>query len=123
MQHKKFSEYLLAINHRKAAEIIEAQLVRGTFDWKTDKRSKDCGIFLMRYMEAFMGIQLGKWKCELDVEGKKQNTQLGRLRNKYAAQLLLSDCNIHKSKVRQETGRMKSAVVNVKAILGPQRGK
>ncbi|GKB91077.1 hypothetical protein Tco_0963349, partial [Tanacetum coccineum] len=38
--HKKFSEYLLAINHGNAAEIIEAQLVRGTFDWQTDKRKK-----------------------------------------------------------------------------------
>ncbi|GJX14898.1 hypothetical protein Tco_0206656 [Tanacetum coccineum] len=121
--HKKFGEYMLAINHRKEADIIEAQLVRGTFDWQTDKRSKDCGIFLMRHLESFMGIELGKWKCGLDVEGKKQNTQVGHLRNKYAARLLLSDCNIHNSKIRQEIGRMKSAVVNVKAIQGPQRRK
>ncbi|GKD90063.1 hypothetical protein Tco_1365570 [Tanacetum coccineum] len=121
--HKKFSEYLLAINHGNAAEIIEAQLVRGTFDWQTDKRSKDCGIFLMRHMESFMGIELGKWKCGLDVEGKKQNMQLGHLRNKYAAKLLLSDRNIHKSKIRQQIDKMKSAVVNVKAIQGRQRGK
>nr|GEW36999.1 ulp1 protease family, C-terminal catalytic domain-containing protein [Tanacetum cinerariifolium] len=79
------------------AEIIEAQLVRGTFDWQTDKRSKDCGIFLMRHRESYMGNEIGKWKCGLDDEGKKQNTQLGHLRNKYAAKILLSDCNMYKS--------------------------
>nr|GEW29660.1 reverse transcriptase domain-containing protein [Tanacetum cinerariifolium] len=69
MLHKKFDQYLLATNHGKAAEIIEAQLVHGTFDWQTDKRSKDCGIFLMRHMESYMGNELGKWKYGLDDEG------------------------------------------------------
>nr|GEU64988.1 zinc finger, CCHC-type [Tanacetum cinerariifolium] len=58
--HKFFGQYLLAINHGKAIKIIEAQLVRGTFDWQTDKRSKDCGTFLMRHMESYMGNELGK---------------------------------------------------------------
>nr|GEU88566.1 hypothetical protein [Tanacetum cinerariifolium] len=78
--HKKFGQYMLAINHGKAAEIIEAQLV------------------------------CEKWKCGLDDEGKKQNTQLGRLRNKYAAKILRSDCNMYKSKI-------------LKAIKVPQHGK
>ncbi|GKE16702.1 ulp1 protease family, C-terminal catalytic domain-containing protein, partial [Tanacetum coccineum] len=43
-----------------------------------------------------------KLVCGLDVEGKKQNAQLGRLRNKYAAKLLLLDCNIYKGKIREE---------------------
>nr|GEY42391.1 hypothetical protein [Tanacetum cinerariifolium] len=108
--HKFFGKYLLAINHGNATEIIEAQLVRGTFDWQTDKRSKDYGIFLMRHRESYIGNELGKWKCGLDDEGKKQNTQLGYLRNKYAAKILLSDCNMYKSKI-------------LKAIKVPQRGK
>ncbi|GKD42897.1 hypothetical protein Tco_1267542, partial [Tanacetum coccineum] len=95
-------EYLYAINHAKAAKIIESQIVRGNFSWQTNRRAKDCGIFLMRHMECYMGSDIGKWKCGLDVEGKKQNTQLGRLRNKYAAKLLLSDCNIYKGKIREE---------------------
>ncbi|GJZ06466.1 ulp1 protease family, C-terminal catalytic domain-containing protein [Tanacetum coccineum] len=66
------------------------------------RRAKDCGIFLMRHMECYKGSDIGKWKCGLDVEGKKQNTQLGRLRNKYAAKLLLSYCNIYKDKIREE---------------------
>ncbi|GJW98816.1 ulp1 protease family, C-terminal catalytic domain-containing protein [Tanacetum coccineum] len=60
--HRIFGQYLYAINHVKAAQIIECQLVRG----------------------------------------KKQNTQLGRLRNKYAAKLLLSYCNIYKGKIHEE---------------------
>ncbi|GJZ34640.1 hypothetical protein Tco_0580457 [Tanacetum coccineum] len=97
-----FGHYLYAINHVKAVQIIECQIVRGNFTWKTDRREKDCGIFLMRHMECYMGGDIGKWKCDLDVEGKKQNTQLGHLRNKYAAKLLLSDCNINKDKIREE---------------------
>ncbi|GJZ18796.1 ulp1 protease family, C-terminal catalytic domain-containing protein [Tanacetum coccineum] len=93
---------LYAINHGKAAEILECQLVHGNFSWQTNGRAKDCGIFLMRHMECFMGNDIGKWVCGLDVEGKKQNAQLGRLRNKYAAKLLLLDCNIYKGKIREE---------------------
>ncbi|GJU28491.1 hypothetical protein Tco_1167112 [Tanacetum coccineum] len=100
--HQIFSQYLYAINHVKAAKIIECQLVRGNFNWQKNKRAKDCGIFLMRHMECYMGSDIGKWKCGLDVEGKKQNTQLGHLRNKYAAKILLSDCNIYKGKIREE---------------------
>ncbi|GKC67038.1 ulp1 protease family, C-terminal catalytic domain-containing protein [Tanacetum coccineum] len=100
--HRIFGQYLYAINHAKAAKIIESQIVRGNFSWQTNRRAKDCGIFLMRHMECYMGSDIGKWKCGLDVEGKKQNTQLGRLRNKYAAKLLLSDCNIYKGKIREE---------------------
>ncbi|GJY98584.1 ion channel DMI1 isoform X1 [Tanacetum coccineum] len=100
--HRNFGQYLYAINHAKAAKIIQSQIVRGNFSWQTNRRAKDCGIFLMRHMECYMGSDNGKWKCGLDVEGKKQNTQLGRLRNKYAAKLLLSDCNIYKGKIREE---------------------
>ncbi|GJV02287.1 hypothetical protein Tco_1335856 [Tanacetum coccineum] len=112
--HKIFGQYLLVINHGKAPEIIKSQLVHGTFHWQTDKRSKDYGIFMMRHMEAYMSNELGKWKCGLDVEGKNQNTQLRRLRNKYAAKLLLSYCNIYNSKIREEMDRMKFVVFNVK---------
>ncbi|GJW77435.1 hypothetical protein Tco_0139117 [Tanacetum coccineum] len=97
-----FGQYLYAINHVKAVQIIECQIVRGNFTWQTDRRAKDYRIFLMRHMECYMGSDIGKWKCDLDVEGKKQNIQLGRLRNKYAAKLLLSDCNIYKDKIRKE---------------------
>ncbi|GKD29878.1 hypothetical protein Tco_1240656, partial [Tanacetum coccineum] len=112
--HKIFGQYLLVINHGKAPEIIESQLVHGTFHWQTNKRSKDYGIFMMRHMEAYMSNELGKWKCGLDAEGKKQNPQLGHLRNKYVANLLLSDCNIYNSKIREEMDRIKSVVFNVK---------
>ncbi|GJW69342.1 hypothetical protein Tco_0123766 [Tanacetum coccineum] len=54
------------------------------------------------YRMSDCACDIGKWKCGLDVEGKKHNTQLGHLRNKYAAKLLLSDCNIYKDKIREE---------------------
>ncbi|GJR25660.1 hypothetical protein Tco_1101892 [Tanacetum coccineum] len=67
--HKHFGQYLSVLNHGKAAAISESQLVRGTFDWQTDKRVKDSGIFVMRHMDTYMSNELGKWKCGLDVKG------------------------------------------------------
>ncbi|GJU63068.1 C2 calcium-dependent membrane-targeting protein [Tanacetum coccineum] len=107
----------VATRKKKKVEDIDDMIVASIL------RSKDCGIFVMRHMETYMGNELGKWKCGLDVECKKQNTQLGRLRNKYAAKLLLSDCNIYKSKTHEEMDRMKYVVFNVKANKVPQRGK
>nr|GEY19129.1 hypothetical protein [Tanacetum cinerariifolium] len=40
-----------------------------------------------------------KWSCGLETEGRKQNTLLGRLRKKYAATLLLLECNMHRDSV------------------------
>nr|GEW29960.1 hypothetical protein [Tanacetum cinerariifolium] len=47
------------------------------------------------YRMSDCACDIGKWKCGLDVEGKKYNTQLGFLRNKYTAKLLVSDCNTY----------------------------
>ncbi|GJX51014.1 ulp1 protease family, C-terminal catalytic domain-containing protein [Tanacetum coccineum] len=63
------------------------------------------------------------WKCGLADEGRKYNTQLGRLRNKYAAKIPLPDCNIYKSKIHEEMDGMKYAIVNVKAIKVSEHGK
>ncbi|GJZ23459.1 zinc finger, CCHC-type containing protein [Tanacetum coccineum] len=45
----------------------------GNFSWQTNRTEKDCRIFLMRHMECYMGNDIGKWVCGLDVKGKKQN--------------------------------------------------
>nr|GEY00012.1 hypothetical protein [Tanacetum cinerariifolium] len=47
-------------------------------------------------------MQGDKTTDSASTSGKKQNTQLGHLRNKYAAKLLLSDCSIYKGKIREE---------------------
>ncbi|GJS40667.1 hypothetical protein Tco_0565710 [Tanacetum coccineum] len=118
--HLIFGQYLYAINHGKAAAILECQLVRGNFAWQTNRRAKDCGIFLMRHMESYIGSDIGKWKCGLDVEGKKQNTQLGRLRNKYAAKLLLANCNIFKGYLKNRIYEVILMVVVVRICYEPR---
>nr|GEY61984.1 hypothetical protein [Tanacetum cinerariifolium] len=67
--------------------------------------------------------QLENGNVDLMMKVKKHNTQLGCLRNKYAAKILLSDCNMYKSKILEEMEKMKSAIFNVKAIKVSQRGK
>ncbi|PWA93030.1 hypothetical protein CTI12_AA075780 [Artemisia annua] len=113
MLHTNFGQYMLARFHAKAKSIINADLERGKFNWQTDEREKDSGVFLMRHMETYKGTGMGKWNCGLDADVKKQLTQLGRLRKKYAARILLSDCNIHKEKIRAESDQMEDENVHV----------
>nr|GEW30733.1 C2 calcium-dependent membrane targeting [Tanacetum cinerariifolium] len=49
---------------------------------------------------AYMGNVMSKWDCGPEVEGKKQNTMLGCLRKRYAATLLLLECNLHMDSIR-----------------------
>nr|GFC46430.1 ulp1 protease family, C-terminal catalytic domain-containing protein [Tanacetum cinerariifolium] len=76
--------------------------IREDFDWQTDKRLNDCGVFLMCHMEAYMGTIISKWAWGLKTEGRKQNTLLGRLRKRYVTTLLLSKCNMHSDSVRAQ---------------------
>ncbi|GKB36879.1 hypothetical protein Tco_0881821 [Tanacetum coccineum] len=100
--HRIFGQYMYAINHVKAVQIIECQIVCGNFTWQTNRRAEDCRIFLMRHMECYMGSDIGKWKCGLDVEGKKAEYTVGPFEEQVRSKLLLSDYNIYKDKIREE---------------------
>nr|GEX89968.1 hypothetical protein [Tanacetum cinerariifolium] len=92
-------EFLVCVNLKNLAVTLIDSKKEG--NKVTRKKKKDDGVDDMRVASILVRTidcarDIGKWKCGLDVEGKKQNTQLGRLRNKYAAKLQLSDCNIYK---------------------------
>ena len=101
-------------NHEKADEIINSEITRGEFHWQTDKRPNDCGVFVMRHMENYMGMNVLKWECGLEDEGRKQTIQLGKLRKKYAAKLLLSECNMNKEKIVAAMMKFRDAVAKAK---------
>ncbi|PWA65812.1 hypothetical protein CTI12_AA333080 [Artemisia annua] len=95
----KFGNFMKSRNDEKADEIVKSEITRGEFHWQTDRRPKDCGVFVMRYMEDYMGMNILRWDCGIEDEGRKQTNQLGKLRKKHAARLLLSDCNMKKDKI------------------------
>nr|GFB45684.1 ulp1 protease family, C-terminal catalytic domain-containing protein [Tanacetum cinerariifolium] len=99
---KSFCNYLARLNPNKAAAVLRVEVIREDFDWQTDKRLNDCGVFLMCHMEAYMGTIISKWAWGLKTEGRKQNTLLGRLRKRYVTTLLLSKCNMHSDSVRAQ---------------------
>nr|GEX42620.1 C2 calcium-dependent membrane targeting [Tanacetum cinerariifolium] len=97
----------------------KVEVTREDFDWQTDKRPNDSGVFFMRHMEAYMGTIISKWACRLETEGRKQDMMLAHLRKRYAATLLLSKCNMHSDSVRAQLDGIQVAEVPVKRIKLP----
>ena len=93
-QISKFAGYLRKINHHKAVAIGKVKPVRLEFSWQTRYNCVDCGVFLMRHMEIYKG--LNKMEDGLAPEGVAQQEQLNELRRKYATKILLADINKHK---------------------------
>ncbi|PWA54844.1 hypothetical protein CTI12_AA435000 [Artemisia annua] len=90
----KFAGYLRKINHHKAVAIGKVKPVRLELSWQTRYNCVDCGVFLMRHMEIYKG--LNKMEDGLATEGVAQQEQLNVLRRKYATKILLADINKHK---------------------------
>ncbi|KAL3630673.1 hypothetical protein CASFOL_023657 [Castilleja foliolosa] len=67
--------------------------------WRDDKNKVDCGVYVMRHMETYMGGSLRGWKSGLS---KNNSRQMKALRAKYAATILGSDMNIHRVRVVSE---------------------
>ncbi|GKD29706.1 hypothetical protein Tco_1240484 [Tanacetum coccineum] len=120
---KGFGEYLVRLNLNKAADVLKVEVKRENFYWQTDKKPYDSGVFLMRHLEAYIGNVMSKWECGLEAEGKKQNTQLGRLRKRYVVTLLLSDCNLHGDNIRAQLNDIEVANVPGKRLKLPRVGK
>ena len=87
-QISKFAGYLSKINHHKAVAIGRVKPVRLEFSWQTRYNCVDCGVFLMRHMEIYKG--LNKMEDGLAPEGVAQQEQLNELRRKYATKIMLA---------------------------------
>ncbi|PWA99749.1 Peptidase C48, SUMO/Sentrin/Ubl1 [Artemisia annua] len=89
---------------------------RPEFVWQTNSRPNDCGVFVMRYM----GGQMSWLGCGLAAASNKQETQLGKLRVKYATRLLHAECNIHKDKIAADLAKNQASKVDVKTRQVPR---
>ncbi|KAI3820342.1 hypothetical protein L1987_07888 [Smallanthus sonchifolius] len=110
-----FGKYLEIVGNPKSSQIQSAEPLRLSFKWSTSENSNDCGIFLMRHMECYKGISK-QWDCGFEPEGKKQATQILRLRCKYAAKILLSELNIHRAAVLSDASRICDELQNLKTL-------
>ena len=70
--------------------------------WKVEKEGSDCGVYLMRHIELYMGENEGLWDCGFT--GKKQTDllALNNLQIQYMARLMKSEYNKHKSMLEKD---------------------
>lgn len=59
--------------------------------WRTSDNKIDCGIFAMRHLETYMGLD--KWDCGFSVKEVAQKDQIYELRMKFLCKILLSEVN------------------------------
>ncbi|KAL8209499.1 hypothetical protein R6Q57_006231 [Mikania cordata] len=79
--------YLQNWKHPKAGRYLK-------LEWGTEDNIIDCGVFLMRHMELFMGSCKKTFECGFKKDKAKQKNQTIALRNKYASRILLSNVNV-----------------------------
>ncbi|KAL8224186.1 hypothetical protein R6Q57_019661 [Mikania cordata] len=58
-----FMVYVNLVGHPKATEIESSQIEKLRISWATTKNFVDCGIFVMRHMEMYMGNHMRAWDC------------------------------------------------------------
>nr|XP_043618818.1 uncharacterized protein LOC122590704 [Erigeron canadensis] len=76
--------------------------------WHTENNNIDCGVFLMRHMECFIGQPSKNWNCGIPVESKDQLEVLVKLRIKYAIKMLTHDINTEATKILEDANEYKS---------------
>lgn len=89
--------------HPKLELLKKAACNRLLMSWRTEENCIDCGVFMMRHMETYMGYTSAKnWKCGLKDEGPEQQDQIYELRKKYLSKILKSEINLRRSFVLEE---------------------
>ncbi|GJT80249.1 ulp1 protease family, C-terminal catalytic domain-containing protein [Tanacetum coccineum] len=97
---ESFIDYLERNKYQNCYDLILAEPKQVEFSWKTTYNSHDCGIFIMRHMETYLGK--GNFLQELKKEGPGQKVQLNMLRAKYMVKILLMSFNEKKKTLLKE---------------------
>ncbi|PWA56114.1 hypothetical protein CTI12_AA428850 [Artemisia annua] len=97
--HYDFGRYLSTVKHPKAMDLVKGNLRIPKLKWQTASKAPNCGVFVMRHMETYMGEPVDKYQCGINADPRKQVAQLNKLRIKYAAKILLCPCNLLSAKI------------------------
>ena len=71
-QHEHFVEYLEAIHHKSTKVIKRLHGVRLGIRWRTKNNNVDCGIFVMRHLETYIGGGVPNFKSGFVTESVSQ---------------------------------------------------
>ncbi|KAJ9556447.1 hypothetical protein OSB04_011061 [Centaurea solstitialis] len=97
-----FVHHLNLVEHPAAETLKRVNVRLFEMKWQTKDNFVDCGVFLMRHMETYMGGGVRGWYTRLTTECETQKKQLHMLRIKYTAKLLLGEYNLSKDIVLEE---------------------
>ncbi|KAI3813105.1 hypothetical protein L1987_17821 [Smallanthus sonchifolius] len=98
-----FVSFITDFAHPKTDEMDDTVVKRFEMPWRTTVNNKDCGIFMMRHMETYMGEEEKAWQCGFGVESENvQEKQIEDLRRKYCAKILLHEINELKHYIVEE---------------------
>ncbi|KAK1359313.1 hypothetical protein POM88_043787 [Heracleum sosnowskyi] len=90
--HTLFVKFLRDENISCWKEVAALKPAFVEMEWQTKENGVDCGIFVMRHMETYMGGRGNPWTGRLPSE-KVQKHQLEKLRKIYCHQILTSSLN------------------------------
>ncbi|KAI3786742.1 hypothetical protein L1987_40650 [Smallanthus sonchifolius] len=96
-----FVKYLEHVKHAKTDELNATKIKKVKIPWATTANALYCVVFVIRHMEKYMGAK-EEFNSGLSTNGAKKNKQLKILRKKYAAHVLLSECNKLREKIQIE---------------------
>ncbi|KAI3755087.1 hypothetical protein L1987_54880 [Smallanthus sonchifolius] len=96
-----FVKYLEHVKHPKTDELNAAKIKKVKIAWATTSNALDCAVFVMRHMEKYKGAK-AEFNTRLSSNGPKKNKQLKILRKRYAAHILLSECNQLRQQIQIE---------------------
>ncbi|CAI9304483.1 unnamed protein product [Lactuca saligna] len=99
---KLLGNYLKTKYYQKSTAFhkIKASVMKMT--WKVEKEGSDCGVYLMRHMESYMGENEGRWDCGFTRKKQTDLLALNNLRIKYMARLMKSEYKKHKSMLEKD---------------------
>ncbi|GKD53010.1 ulp1 protease family, C-terminal catalytic domain-containing protein, partial [Tanacetum coccineum] len=114
---ESFIDYLERKKYQNCYDLILAEPKLVEFSWKTAYNSHDCGVFVMRHMETYLGK--GKFLQEFKKEGPGQKVQLNMLCAKYMVKILLMSFNEKKkSLLKQAQAYIKMKPKSSKVLMG-----
>ncbi|CAI9287653.1 unnamed protein product [Lactuca saligna] len=89
-------QLLISKNHSKVKALIGAEPHVMNIRWHVAKLGPNCGLYLMRHMESYMGEGEGRWDSGFIGKGNADTVALMNLRTMYLARIMKSEFNVHK---------------------------
>ncbi|KAH6763077.1 hypothetical protein C2S52_020510 [Perilla frutescens var. hirtella] len=103
-----FADYLYTEGLKTESLMVRrAYMARLEMSWRDTDNKNDCGVYVMRHMETYMGQSVNAWKCNLE---KGNVFQMNVLRIKYCGSILASRLNEHAASVERSANATFAAI-------------